>query len=230
MAKRKTSTARRRPAKRPRRRRKFNPRRSLVLSGFPKMKVAKLRYVDFPTLDAQASALITRVYSANGCYDPLWHVGGKQPTGFDQWMAVYNHYTVLGSRITVTPVQMASGTVGIVNLLLTSSATEPTGFTSVENMLESRTANSKLLISGVNGQLPKAISTTKNFSAKKFFGIRNFIGKADYKGDNASQPAEGAFFHVCHSAIGANNPGVVSFIVKIDYIVAFTEPRIIQDL
>lgn len=41
------------------------------------------------------------VFAANGLYDPNITGVGHQPSGFDQYMALYNEYVVLGSTITV---------------------------------------------------------------------------------------------------------------------------------
>ena len=41
-------------------------------------------------------------YGVNCLYDPVLAVGGTQPMYFDQLSAIYNHYTVVASRIKVT--------------------------------------------------------------------------------------------------------------------------------
>lgn len=42
------------------------------------------------------------LFRGNGLFDPDVQVGGQQPMGFDQWAALYRHYRVIGSKITVT--------------------------------------------------------------------------------------------------------------------------------
>lgn len=47
-------------------------------------------------------ALAIYVYTTNGLYDPNTTGIGHQPTGFDQLMALYNEYVVIGSTIKVS--------------------------------------------------------------------------------------------------------------------------------
>jgi hypothetical protein len=48
-----------------------------------------------------ASGASTQLYSCNGLYDPDISFGGHQPLYFDQLMTLYDHYTVLRSRIKI---------------------------------------------------------------------------------------------------------------------------------
>ena len=60
----------------------------------------KLRYVEYFTLNPAAAGLpATHVFSANGLYDPNITGVGHQPRGFDQLMALYDHYYVSRSKI-----------------------------------------------------------------------------------------------------------------------------------
>jgi len=69
--------------------------------GFPKRLITKLRYTEAFNLAPAASAYAYNDFCANGMYDPNLEAGGHQPMYFDQYMAIYNHYKVLGSKITV---------------------------------------------------------------------------------------------------------------------------------
>lgn len=40
-------------------------------------------------------------FAMNGCYDPYLGIGGGQPQGFDQWMAMYKNFRVHSSAISV---------------------------------------------------------------------------------------------------------------------------------
>lgn len=80
-------------------------------------------------------------------------------------------------------------------------------------------------------QLTAALNDNNNklvakFSAKKFFGIANVVGEANYRGDSSSSPLELAFFSICAVSPDAIvNPAAVKLEVMIEYIVVFTEPR-----
>lgn len=78
-------------------------RKALVKVGrsFPEKISTTIRYVETVAIStALATGTIARyLFSANGCYDPNITSTGHQPLGFDQWMGIYNHYTVDSSTI-----------------------------------------------------------------------------------------------------------------------------------
>lgn len=106
---------RRRRTVRTYRRRLRIPRSRITTRPFPKTKVVKLKYCthfkltptsELPTGGVQAgdgSITITpgcnRTFRAGDIYDPDFLVGGHQPYGSDQLAAIYDKYTVLGSKI-----------------------------------------------------------------------------------------------------------------------------------
>lgn len=62
----------------------------------------KMKYSEFFTINPGiAGSTGVYVFSANGLYDPNITGTGTQPTGFDQLMAIYGEYVVLGSTIKV---------------------------------------------------------------------------------------------------------------------------------
>jgi hypothetical protein len=73
-------------------------------SGFPKQMHITHRYVQLisqiftgPSLDA-----LYFPFGVNCLYDPYLALGGQQPLYFDQMTAIYNHYTVMKSRLKAT--------------------------------------------------------------------------------------------------------------------------------
>ena len=95
----------RKPRKNNQRRRRGKQKsliRRLPLNGFPNKNICKHRYADQCSIVyTGSSGMITHSFSANGLYDPNLAVGGHQPMGFDEQMAIYDHYCVLGAKITV---------------------------------------------------------------------------------------------------------------------------------
>lgn len=69
--------------------------------GFPATMVTKLRYSTFITLTASGGAVAGNIYCANGIFDPDITGIGHQPMYRDTYAAIYDSYTVLGSKITV---------------------------------------------------------------------------------------------------------------------------------
>lgn len=96
----------------PIRRRRFNMRRGARLYRVPRSlrsirgehEVHKLRFAinggTMFQLTSTSGALATpKVYRANDVYDPYFTGAGSQPRQFDQIMARFRHFVVLGSKI-----------------------------------------------------------------------------------------------------------------------------------
>jgi hypothetical protein len=67
----------------------------------PNNFVTKLRYHDSVPINAANGTVAGHVFRANSPYDPDYTASGHQPRYFDQIMPLYDHYQVLGSKITV---------------------------------------------------------------------------------------------------------------------------------
>lgn len=75
---------------------------SMGKQAFPKQMRSTLRYADTPVIISTTGAYTEYLYSCNGIYDPNISGTGHQPRYFDQMMEIYNHYTVVASKITVS--------------------------------------------------------------------------------------------------------------------------------
>ena len=97
-------------------------------SVFPFQRYATLKYceayTDVNPGAGQSSALIMR---ANDVYDPNRTAVGHQPTGFDQYMAMYNKFCVEASKIKVVAYTDDSNTLDtVVGVALMDSDTTQT--------------------------------------------------------------------------------------------------------
>lgn len=212
------------------RRRKAVVRRSLPVGGFPSSMTVKLRYCQHFDLDPAAGLFAAQVFRANSAFDPDMTGIGHQPSNFDRWAVNYDRYTVLGAKITITENLKVTTSVvpAVVAVCLSEQGTDiSTAFAAggVAGVLEqprlSRSAKN-LGLSNDGGPY----SFTKTFSAKKFFGT-NALTAEPYAADVAENPTEQAFFEVAAmSPDDSSNPGNISLMATIDYIVKFTEPKI----
>ena len=82
---------------------------------FPKTQVAKLRYVEEINLNMTEPGLLSngiafQSFRANGIFDPNATVSSHshQPRGRDTYATLYDKYVVLGSKITVQPMNIDS--------------------------------------------------------------------------------------------------------------------------
>lgn len=210
---------------------KVTKKSRLPTLGMPSKKLVRLRYCDEITLNPAMNAFDSILFSANGMYDPYIPAGGHQPLYFDQYMANYDHYTVIGSKIKVTPIPSdsqysTSALPGAFGVFLDDDVAF--SYTSLAQIVESnqnkgdwRMYSNSLTGANTKGKNP---SITKYFSAKKF--IQNPLADSN-KGTIASNPTDGVFYQVWACSVGANDPVSAQFMVEIEYIALLTEPKFI---
>lgn len=111
---------------------RYNPTRNIVSVktglGFPKKMIMTHRYCANQSVQSSTGVMANYVFSCNGMYDPDITGTGGQPLYFDQMTAIYNHYTVIGSKVTIK-VLNASPSTGIIGcgiLINDDTATTPT--------------------------------------------------------------------------------------------------------
>jgi len=195
----------------------YNP----LMSGFPKSKVVTMRYADSGeiTLNSTPGALSYQKYRANSIYDPDFTGGGHQPMGYDQWNQNYNHYVVLGAKITSTLTGVAAAADGAVvaNISLMSGSTSI--YTQMSEFIERGLGCTKVMC-GFLGQAK--VTLTANYSAKKFFNIKDVKDNLDRIGAAfGADAADPAFFYITLQG----QPDVRLHVVTvIDYIVLMSEP------
>ena len=66
--------------------------------GFPDEFITTIRYVDVYTLTSASNGIAKQYMRMNSLFDPDQTGTGHQPYYFDQFAALYNRYTVLGSK------------------------------------------------------------------------------------------------------------------------------------
>lgn len=191
-------------------------------SPFAKSQVVRLRYCELVSINPPGVAASSYIFSANGVYDPNITGTGHQPIGFDEWMLRYNHFTVLGSKMTARFTgQSAAVTDQIfVAVLLKASPTIDTN--NFETLVEQNGGKYKF-VSGITGANASKVCVSK-FSPKKFFSISN-PDQSQYRGDAANNPNEQAYYHLIAASTNFQDPVSMAITVVIDYMVLFTEPK-----
>lgn len=215
-----------------RRFKKKSKRRYLPVGGFPAKKMVKLRYVQNITLDPAAGNIASHRFRANSIYDPDATGTGHQPSNHDKFELIYDRYTVVASKCTVKFINTGTTnqTPGTLLLHLSEDGTDLTtahASGGANNVLEQpRLAYNRHEI-GVLTTMLNPVFIRKTYSAKKFHGVTNIVGKATYGADMGANPTEGAFYEVAlMSPDDSNNPAALKFRVIIDYIAVLTEPKL----
>lgn len=185
---------------------------------FPQKFVTKLRYQERYVLDPPLAGLATQVMRANSVFDPDYTGIGHQPRYFDELMSSYDHYVVLGSKITV----IANNSQGEAMNFAIQRTDDGAVSTTWNDVVENRNCVFTTINASNAGGNTKKLSLT--YSPKKALGRSPW--DPNLRGDAASNPSEGFYFNVIIGAFNeANNPGPTVISVIMDYTVAFSEPK-----
>lgn len=181
----------------------------------------KLRYQTNVSINpGAAGTAAVHTFRANGLYDPDLTGVGHQPRGFDQIMSLYDHYVVLGSKISVT---FANTNASVYNKLVGITLQDDgTTSTDVNDYME-RSYVSSGMLSATGSQ--HVITRSLNCSVKRFLGRSSVLSDPQLKGGASSNPTEEAIFHVFGATMQSVDGQVIDCSVIIDYLVAFIEPR-----
>lgn len=183
---------------------------------------SKLIYNDNRTITTSGAAANAYVFSANGLYDPDISGAGHQPIGFDQLMALYEHYTVTNCKITVNFVNESASENCYVGIAIFPDATVETGATKlIENGLMKR---GWLAAKDSNSKSQCILS--HNVKISKMNGRpESIVGDDLFRGDTASNPTEQTYLHLFLYNLATINSVTVRFDAIIEYDAVFTEPR-----
>jgi len=191
---------------------------------FPRKLRQTLTYCEqFPvTLNAVAFLTTWHTFRANGLFDPRFAIGGHQPMGFDQLMAIYSKYTVVGAKMTLRVCGATqtynNGTFGI-NIRDPVAAAVTTSEAAIESQYSTY---------NTFGYLQDTKSVTLNFDGPKYFNANDIVDDDTLSGTLTTDPARIALADFWVSAdvappITPNN--VVTFHIKIEYDAYFYEPK-----
>lgn len=164
-------------------------------------------------------ALGVYVYTTNGLYDPNTTGIGHQPTGFDQLMALYNEYVVIGSTIKVSFTNSDEANPVICGISMLDFATTDTDWKRyVENGNTTWTGLSRSL----GG---KDVAILKHQADMKKFSTQSIFSEDSFSGTSTANPVDTHYYHVWAGATdNATDVGVVYFNVEITYDAYFRDP------
>lgn len=161
------------------------------------------------------------VFSCNGLWDPNVSGVGHQPTGFDQFMLMYQEYQVIGAKIRVEFANTDTGAHQTVGIAVLGGTTEQVD---TRVMIENGGCKWKT-ITPRNGSKDYC-TMTMGVSPHKWLGRRGPLSVDELKGTASGNPAQQCYFHIFAQDYGAGgDTAPVGLNVQIDYIVIFTKPR-----
>lgn len=185
--------------------------------GFPNSIITKIRYCDVQALTSTIGAVTSYIYRANGIFDPDYTGAGHQPMWRDNFAAVYDNYTVLGSTITVEFHSRSATLGGVVGLI---GSDTPTLSSTATTLYEAN--NSVSTIIGSVNSVSKVLHM--NYSPLKHMG-------QEVKDDGTSMTAVGAdpsagegtyYYGLYASTEDFGSTAIFLAKVEIEYTVKFT--------
>lgn len=161
------------------------------------------------------------VFSCNGLYDPNITGIGHQPRGFDQLMALYDHYVVIGARISVMYVNRDGSNPQLCTVRVLDT---PTPTTTIENLMENRYLKGAIAGVANNGSACGSLDLAVN--PNEFLGRSKPLADPDVKGNTSANPTEQCYFHISTCATDlVSTVGVVDMVVRIEYDTILIEPK-----
>lgn len=156
-------------------------------------------------------------FSLNSLYDPNSTGVGHQPLGFDEFANMYDHYTVIGSRIKVMPVNLDSTNSQNIALRMVDKTT---GTPDMTNIIEQGAGVWTTL--GQDGVQTETRPLCLKCNPSKFFG-KNVLGDDRYQGGITSSPADQVFAQIAVQPVSATDTSQVRCTVEIEYVAIWSE-------
>lgn len=186
--------------------------------------IQKLRYATYFTLSSSLGTVQTYVFRANSIYDPDYTGSGHQPLRHDQLEMLYNHYVVLGSKITVKFLSSEFQNTGALMVGVYTSADYNPGFGNATTYIENGRGSYRL-INNI-GDAVKPTTCTGKFSAKKFFNVTSVKDNLTRIGASfGNNPVDPAYYQIFCRNAGGTFDNTVRCMAVIDFVVALSEPK-----
>lgn len=191
----------------------------------PTTYYTKLRYSESINRTIGVGQADYFTFRANSVYAPTQTISGHQPRGFDQLMLLYNQYTVVGARITVTaaPNNADGGDNNFIwGLAQRNSITSLTS--NLADYTEGRNVKSRMLSNGLSTEA-KVLSMNMNIG--KYLGVSKPLSDNTLSGNASANPLTEAYFVLFSGAPTAAANEKIQYYVNIDYSVVFTKPKVL---
>lgn len=214
--------------------------RSLPVGGVSQTKLTKLVFCDLVTLDCPSNSHVFGTVLLNNPANVLNATNNPQSAGnMSTWVAIYQKWTVLGCKVTFTLTPDHS----------VNTAKIP-GFMGIYKSFDDGATLQNILSNGI----PQVMEQPRNMVMKaipyafgnkssdssiscyvdiaKFFSIPQtglYVNEDDFSGTGisvgATAPVRKAFAQVWVGNINGNDPGALTGIMKVEYIIRWSEPK-----
>lgn len=157
--------------------------------------IRKLRYTFSDgaghTMDSTSGALSTDyVYRANSLYDPYAGAGGGQPRTFDQLIAMYRNFVVLGSKCHVMFGYGAASSTSADMQVAVCLKDGSTSIANSEDLMEEPRIKTKLMTAGRDNV------TINHYYSFRISGAKDPVDETSLHGNASQDASEGWYYHI----------------------------------
>lgn len=216
MSRRKKLRSPRRRLQRRLKRRQLANRTSVPVGlGFPKRMVMTHKYCEFVEVTSTLGVIQKKQISCNGMYQP--DAGGHKPMYFNQMIALYDHYTVIGSKVKITAIPKAANEDAVFVGIYKDDDSTTSNITGISVLNENTSGTVRLLAPNANNP----VRFSKKWSAKKTFG-GSILGNDNLQGNASGNPTEQTFYTLAVQTATAADATVI-FNIEVTYIAVWDE-------
>lgn len=198
-----------------------------VGSLLPSKVSVRMKYWEYVSLDPTAGQFGTYVYCPSSLYDPNYTGTGHQPMGFDQFAALYSHYTVERCKIVVSAFPQTVNTVPAVLGVLTSHDNGSAG--PWPKVLEQQPTPPHAMLAGTANVASKYPTVTSTYNARAISGVVDLVD-SDLAALVTASPADNYFFVIFYQALDQSaDLSWTAFAVSLEYhAVFYSRKEVIQ--
>jgi len=187
--------------------------------GFPKKCSVTHKYNEIVEISSTLGSIGNHQFVANGLFDPNFTSGGHQPMYFDQFSAIYDHYTVIGSKITAKVMHKTSAGVPMTVAVFLNDDSAISG--SILSSMKEQNKSNYIQLAAADNNIRKI---GLNYSTKKTFG-GSILGNDNLQGTISSNPTETSFFTFVAQCTDGVSSSTLVLDVMIEFIVVWDELR-----
>ncbi len=188
---------------------------------FPAHTVRRLRYSGTASLSSTSGVVAGYVLRANDLFDPDFTSTGRQPMGFDQMIAFYNHFVVLKARLVVTFVNTGSSTSPTVCIRQDADSTIITNFDQIKEF--GGCVYEQLEAKGSYGQ-NKVLELSVDIAKLQGVNRQAIVADTALQGNAGASPSEVTFLHMLlWDATNTTSAASAQFVLEQEAV--FIEPR-----
>ncbi len=179
---------------------------------------------NLPIIASAAGELEGFPVAANDIFSVLNGYGNHdQPRGYNELSTLYDHWVVIGSRITVK--FQAQAEASLTYSIGIGLKDDSTIYTNMDALMEDRLVTFTTL--GTRSGAGAKQTLRSKFNAHQFWGSKDPLGNDKLWGTIAAGPSDGAFYQIAAQALDESSAmAALNVLVKVEYDVIYFEPNL----